>query len=248
MGAAASIPSTLDEKTAKHLAGDHWDASKWAAAPKDADGNISKATWAAAVDADAAAPPVMLKQPPSTTTTTLVRIANAASTASIELSPFDIVARGRSTPMVWFFTETLDPAAMTLALAQVLASFPVLAGRYASPPVAVDLTNAGVPVEVWDAAAEVADGGGGEGDGAAQGPTLSEAVARLPAADQTGDVSSQPCFFSRSAHEAFLPAKAAMDPGRCCLFVGWEGGTQASTALTTSSKPTLYSFSGLTPY
>jgi len=43
MGATASL--SIDEETGRKLAGPAFDADKWAAAEKDADGNVSQALW-----------------------------------------------------------------------------------------------------------------------------------------------------------------------------------------------------------
>ena len=100
--------------------------------------------------------------------------------------------------MVWFYEAPLDPGTMLSALRKVLAAYPVLCGRYASPPwTAIDLNNAGVPVHICTLA---------EG-------SLAEAIAHLPPASLSE--SPAPTFFSRGVHEAFVPSKAGMDPDGC---------------------------------
>lgn len=130
---------------------------------------------------------------PSTTVTHTVRSPNDHLDGSKELalSPIDLTIIGRSTPMVWYYEDTLNPMELIEALEKTLAFYPVFSGRYnKSPPTAIALTNAGVPVEVCSA-----------GDQA----TLVEAVAHL-----WGRTSHS--IFSREAHEPFVPEKSAMDP------------------------------------
>ena len=108
------------------------------------------------------------------------------------LSPYDLANMGRSTPMTWFYETTLDSEALISALQETLSHYQPFCGRYANgatPPSAISLSNAGVPVEV----ARV------EG-------TLEAAIAHLTT---TLDRAS---IFARTLHEPFLPAKAPMDP------------------------------------
>jgi len=98
-----------------------------------------------------------------------------------------LMNRGRSVPMVWFYKDTLDTEQLVDSLQTTLASYPVLCGRYASPATAVDLCNAGVPVTVCTV-----------------DMTLDEAIAHISP--------TTPSFFSRTAHEVFVPTKAGMDP------------------------------------
>ena len=114
----------------------------------------------------------------------------------LALSPFDFTNMGRTIPMVWFYQATLDPSVLLKALEQTLEIYPVFSGRYnTSPPTAIALINAGVPVDVCSAAAET---------------TLADAVAHLlPRWRRTSH-----SIFSRDAHEPFVPAKGTMDPDR----------------------------------
>ena len=108
---------------------------------------------------------------------------------TLELSPYDLCNKGRSTPMTWFYGDTLDTPQLLDSLTTTLASYPVFCGRYnASPPTAVDLNNAGVPVQI-----------------SIHPSTLSEAVAHLPP-------SGKASVFLRTAHEPFVPTKEPMDP------------------------------------
>jgi len=112
----------------------------------------------------------------------------------VELSAFDIVSGGRAIPMVWFYEETLDPADLLSALQQTLVAYPVFGGRYASPPEFVELSNAGVPVQV-----RTSD------------QPFTKAIAHFPA---TTSQEAQPTFFARNTLEAYVPDKDAMDPDR----------------------------------
>mmetsp|Transcript_102075 Transcript_102075/g.284165 ORF Transcript_102075/g.284165 Transcript_102075/m.284165 type:complete len:494 (+) Transcript_102075:63-1544(+) len=118
---------------------------------------------------------------------------NAATTGRLELSPFDqmLYSPAKPIPMVWFYKETLDSDALLSALKLTLKAYPVFCGRYASPPTAVELNNAGVPVEIRMAHKSDI-------------PVL-EAVAHLP----TSPEATSPCFFPLSDLENFLPAKEA---------------------------------------
>ena len=121
----------------------------------------------------------------------LAEVAGNTSTSNIELTPFDLACIGRSTPMVWFYEASLDAQALVAALRTTLASYPVLCGRYnKTPPTAVMLSNAGVPVQLCTSST-----------------TFAEATAYLPA-----PTTPSPTFFARSCHEAFVPDKAPMDP------------------------------------
>ena len=114
--------------------------------------------------------------------------ATLAPGGSIELSPFDLANQGRAIPMVWFYRETLDPALLLAALRETLKSYPVLCGRYGTPPNRVELNNQGVPVDIVH-----------------QETSLNEAVAHL---------AGQPTIFAEDAHLPFVPDKGAMDPDR----------------------------------
>eukprot|EP00947_MAST-08B_sp_MAST-8B-sp1_P001660 g1660.t1 len=187
MGSApSSLPPAVDKAAAKALAGDQW-GPQWEAkfdAHAGADGTITAAQLKEAV-ADGSRHFV-------------VRIADDQAQASagqtLRQHPFDGASRGRYTPMIWYWRETLDCERLVSSLQATLAHFPVLAGRYtAGTPTSFDLNNAGVPVELCTAASDAT--------------LAATATARLPAA--VGH--SQPAFFPRSAHVPFLP-DGAMDP------------------------------------
>lgn len=132
---------------------------------------------------------------PDTTATHTVRSPtdHLDGTKELALSPFDFTNMGRSIPMVWYYEDTLNPMELIEALEKTLAIYPVFSGRYnKTPPTAIALTNAGVPVEVCSA-----------GDQA----TLADAVAHLPRWGRTSH-----SIFSREAHEPFVPEKSPMDP------------------------------------
>ena len=115
--------------------------------------------------------------------------------AALELSPFDRCNMGRAIPMVWFYRETLDVAALLAALGQALAAYPVLCGRYAAtPPTAVALSNAGVPVLAVEAPSP-----------------LAAAVSHLPLA-AGGSLAARGSIFRTDAHASFVPFKEDMDP------------------------------------
>lgn len=120
-----------------------------------------------------------------------------AARGSVALSPLDIACMGRATPMVWFYEETLDDAALLETLQHALASYQVLSGRYDTGPLptAINLVNAGVPVRICCAPAAV---------------TLADAVKHLPGPSRVA-----PTYFSTRAHEAYVPAKVGMDPDPC---------------------------------
>ena len=123
----------------------------------------------------------------------LVCVPNDSSSGSLQLTPYDHSCGGRAIPELWFYEANLDDAALIAALEQTLSIYPVLAGRYSSSrntangPLAVDLTNVGVPVYI--SSCEM---------------TLADAVAHMP--------KSSPTFFDRGVHEPFVPPKAGMDP------------------------------------
>ena len=121
--------------------------------------------------------------------------AHLATGGTVRLSPLDLTSGGRAVPMSVFYRETLDGAALLGALESTLAQYQVLSGRYqagaSSPPTAVELSNAGVPVLAC-----------------ASRLTLAEALSHLP----TDAAHTSPCIFARGAHEAFVPDKAGMDP------------------------------------
>ena len=117
-------------------------------------------------------------------------------------------------PMIWFYDRTLDTDRLIASLRTALAAHPVLAGRYDgnSPPVAVLLTNAGVPVTVASSPTN---------------PTMTVAEAstdRLPSAPaegggttSTGTCSSRPVvvqYCSTADHVQFVPAKGQMHPDK----------------------------------
>lgn len=124
----------------------------------------------------------------STSTQMDVRLPEkAANSGRVVLSPFDRLNMGRAIPMVWFYEETVDCPKLLAALEQTLAAYPVLCGRYSSPPTAVELNNSGVPVQICKKDVTEA--------------SLLEATARLPvSANQT-----TPCMFSTRAHAEFVP-------------------------------------------
>ena len=113
--------------------------------------------------------------------------ATLAPSGSVELSPFDLANQGRAIPMVWFYRESLDPATLLAALRETLKSYPVLCGRYGTPPNRLELSNQGVPVDVVH-----------------QDTGLNEAVSHLR--------SGQPTIFAADAHLPFVPDKSAMEP------------------------------------
>jgi hypothetical protein len=129
-------------------------------------------------------------------TTEVLRLPDALATGgTIELSPFDVANTGRSIPLVWFYKETLDTSALLESLRQTLHDFPVFCGRYAPPTPAtvrrIQLNNAGVPVTIAVLPPE---------------HTLEAAAAHV-----TGTEAS---YVSRSAHDAYVPAKEPMDPDK----------------------------------
>ena len=128
----------------------------------------------------------------ATTTEELVRLAeeHASTGGRVTLGPYDLLSMGRSTPMSWFYTESLDVDLLLSSLRTTLSSYPVLCGRYdgASPPTAVILSNMGVAVTTSHEAQT----------------TMAEACAHLPAAEGS--------IFARVTHEPYVPAKAPMDP------------------------------------
>jgi len=119
---------------------------------------------------------------------------HAASGGFEELNPFDFLSGGRSTPMLWFYKETIDTTALISALEQTLIDYQVLSGRYKSPPTAVELSNAGVPVTVCLMHPRET--------------TIEEAIKHVP----TEASHEAPTFFDRTHHEAFVPVKQGMDP------------------------------------
>lgn len=110
----------------------------------------------------------------------------------VPLSPYDRCNKGRATPMVWFYEQDFEIDKLVSSLQTVLTDYPVLCGRYSVPPTAIVLNNSGVPVRVKTIDMK-----------------LSEAIAHLPI---PSNAMAEPCFFSRTAHEAFLPPKTEMDP------------------------------------
>ena len=79
----------------------------------------------------------------------IVRIPEDLATGgTLKLSPFDISNGGRATPMCWFYRETLATDMLLEALQKTLVSYQVFCGRYSSPPLSVELCNAGVPVQI----------------------------------------------------------------------------------------------------
>ena len=114
---------------------------------------------------------------------------------TIELSPYDHLSRGRSTPMLWFYEHSLEPSELVKALETVLSNhYALLCGRYSSPqpPTAIQLNNAGVPVRICTVDAP-----------------LSEAIAHVHQGDEAA-----PRVFERNAHDSLVPPKAGMDPDR----------------------------------
>ena len=143
-----------------------------------------------------------------------------AAETVLQLSPFDAANRGRSVPMGVFYDGAIDEVRLLEALATALADAPVLCGRYAAGDAArVALSNAGAPVEFRDSES-----------------TLDEATAHLGA---------ESSIFARTAHEAWAPTKAGMDPdsgdsgapllrARLTRFKG--GGARARPAGTARSR------------
>jgi len=124
---------------------------------------------------------------------------DSPTVSTIPLTPYDLINGGRSTPMIWFYEETLSKDKLITSLRTLLLSFPVLCGRYSpsatSPPTAVELNNAGVPVSHKEFNKEPEAGN----------MTLKEAVAHLS--------TEQTSTFERSAPDSFLPPlKGIMDP------------------------------------
>lgn len=94
--------------------------------------------------------------------------------------------------MTWFFADTLDVPTLLDSLKVTISGYQVLCGRYdTTPPTAVVLSNAGVPVEVVNEPTA----------------TLAEATAHLPS---IADTSAS--LFARTAHEPYAPTKETMDP------------------------------------
>ena len=120
-------------------------------------------------------------------TISLVQSASPASGETLELSPLDHASGGRATPMIWVYRETLNSEKLVSALQRTLDAYPVLCGRYTSPPTAVLLNNTGVPVQICT-----------------MDKPASAAFSHLP--------TTAPVFFQRSVHEEFVPSKAGMDP------------------------------------
>ena len=126
----------------------------------------------------------------------------------VQLSPVDLLCKGRSTPMTWFYERSLDISGLLAALRVTLEGYPLLCGRYdACPPTCVRLCNAGVPVEIRRESST----------------TLAEAIAHLATCNAGG----QHSVFDRAAHEPYIPDKAPMDPD-----VGNVGAPLMSIRLT----------------
>eukprot|EP00756_Hemistasia_phaeocysticola_P042896 Hpha_TRINITY_DN16994_c2_g8::TRINITY_DN16994_c2_g8_i1::g.54908::m.54908 len=117
----------------------------------------------------------------------------------IELAPFDLRHRNRAVPMTWLYRESLRVSSLLAALREVLLGYPVLCGRYSADARAVDLCNAGLPVEVEVLSEE------------AGGKVFEEAFARMPISPE-GDGCSCVKFFGGNDHERFVPTKAGMYP------------------------------------
>ena len=113
---------------------------------------------------------------------------------TVDFSPYDHLNRGRSTPMLWLYERSLEPAKLVAALEKCLGDhYALLCGRYSpsQPPTGIKLNNAGVPVRICTV-----------------DEPFSEAIAHVQGAD------ASPCIFERSAHEPLVPPKAGMDPDR----------------------------------
>ena len=59
---------------------------------------------------------------------TILRLQTSTS-GELELSPCDLLARGRSIPMLWYYRDVLDTDRLKTSLLQTLEHFPVLCGR-----------------------------------------------------------------------------------------------------------------------
>ena len=127
--------------------------------------------------------------------------AHLATGGTVRLSPLDLTWGGRAVPMSVFYGETLDGAALLGALERTLAEYQVLSGRCivghiykagSSPPTAVELSNAGVPVLAC-----------------ASRLTLAEALSHLP----TEAAHTSPCIFARGSARAWSGACAGVRAG-----------------------------------
>eukprot|EP00927_Polykrikos_kofoidii_P053882 TRINITY_DN48406_c0_g1_i1.p1 TRINITY_DN48406_c0_g1~~TRINITY_DN48406_c0_g1_i1.p1 ORF type:complete len:546 (+),score=104.06 TRINITY_DN48406_c0_g1_i1:148-1638(+) len=127
----------------------------------------------------------------------LVKASGFEDTSTVmQLTVWDKMSGGRSTPMVWYFDKKLDPDAMIAALERTLVDYPVLAGRYVAPGFGgVLLNNAGVLVIVCSA----------------PDTTLAQALGYMPAAAKD---TREATFFNSKVNEAFLPQKSPMDPDK----------------------------------
>ena len=112
------------------------------------------------------------------------------------MSPFDIRNMGRSIPMCWFFSSSLNPDELVDSLRKTLIAYPVLSGRYdgKKPPTQFNLSNQGVPVDVctWH-------------DTSMSAQAAAHHLPYTPHQTQTSE------FFIQS-HTPFVPDKKGMDP------------------------------------
>jgi len=106
------------------------------------------------------------------------------SDAQLALSPMDWANRGRAIPCTWFFAHALPPQKLVDALRDALRAFPHFAARYTRDGSGLEPGGA-VRVEVRQSTTPFAE---------AYVHTTSKKVIR------------------RTAHEAYVPSKAGMDP------------------------------------
>jgi len=106
------------------------------------------------------------------------------SDAHLTLSPLDWSNRGRAIPCTWFFAHVLPPQKLIDALRDTLRALPHFAARYAR-----------------------------DGSGLEPGGSVSVDVRRstTPFAEACVHTTSKTTF-KRTAHEAYVPSKAGMDP------------------------------------
>jgi hypothetical protein len=104
------------------------------------------------------------------------------SEAHLTLSPLDHANRGRAIPCTWFFAHALPPQKLVDALRDTLRAFPHFAARYAAA-------------------------------GLEPGGAVSVDVRRSTALFEEAYVhTTKKTTFRRTAHEAYVPCKAGMDP------------------------------------
>ncbi|GMI48648.1 hypothetical protein TrCOL_g10517 [Triparma columacea] len=111
----------------------------------------------------------------------------------MKLGTFDKSHGGRSVPLLYFYPTPLSPTALLTSLSQTLIHYPFYSGRYTPPdqsnpvpfPQSIELSNAGVPVEVVESLL-----------------TMAEATSYLSS------------VHSKTAHEPYAPSKPPMDPDK----------------------------------